>query len=42
MGELLGWDKTRREEEVTDYTAQVKRSRAFLKETPRVSAPATR
>ena len=41
MGDLLGWDKTRREEEVTDYTAQVKRSRAFLKETPRVSSPTT-
>ena len=41
MGELLGWDKTRREEEVADYTAQVKRARAFLKETPRVSSAAT-
>jgi len=41
MGELLGWDKIRREEEVADYTAQVKRARAFLKETPRVSSAAT-
>jgi glycerol-3-phosphate dehydrogenase len=39
LAELLGWDKTRCEEEVADYTAEVKRARAFLKETPRVSSP---
>ena len=37
LAELLGWDNARREEEVADYTAQVKRARAFLKEVPRVS-----
>jgi len=37
LADLLGWDKARREEEVTDYTAEVKRARAFLREVPRIS-----
>jgi glycerol-3-phosphate dehydrogenase len=37
LGGLLGWDKARREDEVTDYTAEVKRARAFLREVPRIS-----
>lgn len=37
MAELLGWDDSRREDEVANYTAEVKRARAFLKEVPRVT-----
>jgi glycerol-3-phosphate dehydrogenase len=37
MAELLGWDQARCETEVADYTAEVKRARAFLKEVPRMS-----
>jgi glycerol-3-phosphate dehydrogenase len=37
MAGLLGWDKSRREDEVADYTAEVKRARAFLREVPRIS-----
>ena len=39
LADLLGWDKARREDEVADYTAEVKRAREFLKEVPRVSSP---
>jgi glycerol-3-phosphate dehydrogenase len=39
MAELLGWDQTRRDEEIADYTQQVRRARAFLKEVPRLSSP---
>ena len=37
MAGLLGWDKSRRDDEVTAYTAEVKRARAFLREVPRIS-----
>ena len=37
MAELLGWDKSRRDDEVAAYTAEVKRARAFLREVPRIS-----
>jgi glycerol-3-phosphate dehydrogenase len=37
LAELLGWDDARREQEVADYTAEVKRARAFLREVPRLS-----
>ena len=37
LAELLGWDDVRREDEVADYTAEVKRARAFLREVPRIS-----
>jgi glycerol-3-phosphate dehydrogenase len=37
LAELLGWDDTRRDEEVANYTAEVKRARAFLREVPRIS-----
>ena len=37
LAELLGWDKARREDEVTEYTAEVKRARAFLREVPRIT-----
>ena len=40
LAELLGWDEARRDAEVADYTGQVKRARAFLKEVPRSSGPA--
>jgi glycerol-3-phosphate dehydrogenase len=42
LADLLGWDEAQRDAEVADYTAQVKRSRAFLKEVPRVSGAAGR
>jgi glycerol-3-phosphate dehydrogenase len=42
LAELLGWDDSQRDAEVADYTAQVKRSRAFLKEVPRPSGAADR
>jgi len=35
--DLLGWDASRRDAEVADYTAEVKRARAFLREAPRSS-----
>jgi glycerol-3-phosphate dehydrogenase len=38
LAQLLGWDDTRRDEEVADYTAEVKRARAFLQEVPRITA----
>jgi len=34
----LNWDRSRQEEEVAAYAAEVKRARAFLKEVPRVSS----
>jgi glycerol-3-phosphate dehydrogenase len=37
LAELLGWDDVRRDEEVADYTVEVKRARAFLREVPRIS-----
>ena len=37
MAALLGWDKSRRDDEVAAYTAEVKRARAFLREVPRIS-----
>jgi len=37
MAELLGWDAARRDREIAEYTAEVKRARAFLRETPRAS-----
>jgi len=37
MAELLGWDQERRDAEIADYTAEVKRARAFLRETSRSS-----
>jgi len=37
MGELLGWDKARRETELALYSAAVERTRAFLTEVPRLS-----
>jgi glycerol-3-phosphate dehydrogenase len=37
MAGLLGWDKSRCENEEANYTAEVKRARAFLREVPRVS-----
>lgn len=37
LAELLGWDTLRCEAEIGDYTAEVKRARAFLRETPRAS-----
>jgi glycerol-3-phosphate dehydrogenase len=38
LAQLLGWDDARREDEVADYTAEVKRARAFLQEVPRITA----
>ena len=38
MAQLLNWDRSRQEEEVAAYAAEVKRARAFLKEVPRVSS----
>ena len=37
MAELLGWDQARRDAEIEDYTAEVKRARAFLREASRIS-----
>jgi len=37
LAELLGWDQARRDVEIADYTAEVKRARAFLRETTRTS-----
>jgi len=37
MADLLGWGKSRRDDEVAEYTAEVKRARAFLREVPRIS-----
>jgi glycerol-3-phosphate dehydrogenase len=37
LAKLLDWDKERREEEVANYTAEVKRARVFLREVPRLS-----
>jgi glycerol-3-phosphate dehydrogenase len=41
MGELLGWDAARRDEELAAYGAAVTRARAFLREVPRPSGPVT-
>jgi glycerol-3-phosphate dehydrogenase len=37
LADLLGWSKARQDEEVADYTGEVKRARAFLREVPRIS-----
>jgi glycerol-3-phosphate dehydrogenase len=42
LAELLGWDDSRREQEVADYTEEVKRARAFLREVPRISEETSR